>query len=133
MKKSIDVKLNGRYIEVKFNKELKNHIIVMIFEIVNPYQMICSSLTIENRNDYELSSTDIRKLNTHTLIKRALKAIYSYKNIDEKEFNKNTKGYLKDNLNYKKLIKDLNEKKIRDRNLLLSIYAYIYQHFLDIL
>ncbi len=92
MRKSINITPKGKYIKVEFYKVLKNHLIILIFEIVNPYQMICTSLKIENINDFELSSTQIRQINTHTLIKRGLKSINSYKNIDKFEFNKITKG-----------------------------------------
>ena len=83
MRKSIDIKIKGKCIEVEFNKELQNQIIILNFEIVNPYQIICTSITIENNKYIQLSSTDIRKLNTHTLIKRGLNAIYSYRKIDK--------------------------------------------------
>jgi len=128
MRKSINIIPKGKYIQVEFYKELKNHIIILTFEIVNPYQMVCTSLKIENLKDYELSSTEIRQINTHTLIKRALKSIYSYKNIDKNEFNKITNGHLKDNINYKNILKDVKERNIKDRNEFLSIYSYIYQN-----
>ena len=128
MRKSINIIPKGKYIKVEFYKVLKNHLIILIFEIVNPYQMICTSLKIENINDFELSSTQIRKINTHTLIKRGLKSINSYKNIDKFEFNKITKGRLKDNINYKKILKDVKERNIKDRHKFLSIYSYIYQY-----
>ncbi len=105
MRKSINVILNGKYIDVEFIKELNNHIIVLTFEIINNYQIICISIKFENMKNFELTSTDIRKINTHTLIKRGLKAIYSYKNIDNNEFDKNTKGLLKNSINYKKIAK----------------------------
>ena len=128
MRKSINVILNGKYIDVEFIKELNNHIIVLTFEIINNYQMICVSIKFENMKNFELTSTDIRKINTHTLIKRGLKAIYSYKNIDNNEFDKNTKGLLKNSINYKKIVKDIKGRKIKDRAILLSSYSYIYQH-----
>ncbi len=128
MRKSIDIKINGKCIEVEFNNELKNQIIILNFEIVNPYQIICTSITIENNKYIQLSSTDIRKLNTHTLIKRGLNAIYSYRKIDKKEFDKDTNGKLSDKLNYKALIKTSNSRKLKNRDLLLSIYSYIYQY-----
>tara|TARA_B100001996_G_scaffold329805_1_gene277672 strand:+ start:54 stop:620 length:567 start_codon:yes stop_codon:yes gene_type:complete len=128
MRKSINVIINGKYIDVEFKKELKDHNIILTFEIINNYQMICVSIKFENMKDFELTSTDIRKINTHTLIKRGLKAIYSYKNIDKNEFDKNTKGHLKNNINYKNILKDINGRKIKDRNIFLSSYSYIYQH-----
>jgi len=128
MRKSINIILNGKYIEVEFNNELKNHNIFMRFEIVNAYQMKCVSLKIINTKDYEISSSDIRAINIHTLIKKALKAIYSFKKLDKKEFNKKTKGNLNDNLNYKKIVKDIKSRNIKDRNTFLSLYSYIYQH-----
>ena len=128
MRKSIDIKIKGKCIEVEFNKELQNQIIILNFEIVNPYQIICTSITIENNKYIQLSSTDIRKLNTHTLIKRGLNAIYSYRKIDKMEFDKDTNGKLSDKLNYKALIKTINSRKLKDRDLLLSIYSYIYQY-----
>ena len=128
MRKSINILLNGKYINVEFNSELENHNIVMKFEIINPYQMKCISLKIVNTKDYEISSTDIRTINIHTLIKKALKAIYSFKKIDTKEFNKNTKGFLNENLNYKNIVKDIRNRNIKDRNTFLSLYSYIYQH-----
>ena len=85
-----------RKVEVEFNKELTNHSIIISFEIINPYQMKCVSLKVKSLNDYEITSTNIRNINIHTLIKRALKAIYSYKTIDTKEFNAKTNGYLSD-------------------------------------
>ena len=39
--------LSNKTIEVHFNKELKNHKIKVIFEIVNTYQLICIDLEIK--------------------------------------------------------------------------------------
>ena len=128
MRKSISITPKGKYIEVEFYNVLAHHIITLTFEIVNSYQMICTSLKIDNSNDFELSSSEVRQINTHTLIKRALKAIYSYKNIDKNEFNKITKGNLKENINYKKILKDVKDRNIKDRHKFLSIYSYIYQY-----
>tara|TARA_B100001250_G_scaffold399297_1_gene408541 strand:- start:2163 stop:2729 length:567 start_codon:yes stop_codon:yes gene_type:complete len=127
MRKSIHIILKGKFIDVEFYKELKNHSIIITFEIVNPYQMKCISLKVASMGDYEITSTNIRNINIHTLIKRSLKAIYSYKTIDTKEFNTKTKGYLSDDIRYKLLVKDVKERKIKDRNKFLSIYSYIYQ------
>jgi len=114
MKKSIDIKLNGKFIDVKFNKELKNHFIYLRFEIINT-------------NELEISSTDIRNINIHTLIKRSLKSINSYREIDVNEFNKNTKNLYKTLLNQKNYIKEIRTRKIKDRNKFLAIYSYLYQ------
>tara|TARA_B100001996_G_scaffold221858_1_gene170575 strand:- start:958 stop:1524 length:567 start_codon:yes stop_codon:yes gene_type:complete len=127
MKKNINIVLNGKFIEVEFNKELTNHSIIISFEIINPYQMKCVSLKVKSLNDYEITSTNIRNINIHTLIKRALKAIYSYKTIDTKEFNAKTKGYLSDFLIYKNIVKDIKDREIKDRNIFLAVYSYIYQ------
>jgi len=127
MKKNINIILKGKFIDVEFNKELTNHTIIISFEIVNPYQMKCMSIKVSSLNDYEITSTNIRNINIHTLIKRALKAIYSYKTIDNKEFNAKTKGYLSDNLKYKIIVNGIKDRRIKDRNIFLSVYSYIYQ------
>ena len=127
MKKNIEILINNKTIEVHFNKELKNHKIILKFEIVNSYQLICMNYEIISKNSIELSSTDIRNINIHTLIKRSIKAIESYKNIDPKDFKSKTKGLYEDNVPYKKFIKEIKERTIKDRKILLSIYAYIYQ------
>ena len=57
-----------------------------------------------------------------------MKSIYSYKNIDKNEFNKLTKGHLKDNINYKNILKEVKNRNIKDRHKFLSIYSYIYQY-----
>ena len=81
----------------------------------------------QSKNSIELSSTDIRNINIHTLIKRSIKAIESYKNIDPKDFKSKTKGLYEDNVPYKKFVNEIKERTIKDRTILLSIYAYIYQ------
>ena len=127
MKKNIEILLSNKTIEVHFNKELKNHKIKVIFEIVNTYQLICVDLEIKSNNKVELSSTEIRKINIHTLIKRSIKAIESFKKIDPKDFNTKTKGMYDDNIPYTKIIKQIKDREIRDRGILLTLYAYIYQ------
>tara|TARA_B100000579_G_C22696974_1_gene787879 strand:+ start:459 stop:1025 length:567 start_codon:yes stop_codon:yes gene_type:complete len=127
MKKNVDILIKDNKIEVHFNKELLNHKIVLIFEIVNPYQLICTNFEITSKNKTELSSTQIRNINTHTLIKRSIKAIESYKKIDPKDFKMKTKGLYEDNISYNKYIKKIKDRKITDRKILLSLYAYLYQ------
>ena len=127
MKKNIDIFLNDKTIEVHFNKELKNHNIILKFEIVNPYQLICTNFEIISNNKVEISSTQIRNINIYTLIKRSVKAIDSYKKIDSKEFKYKTNGLYEDNISYNKYIKLIKDRKISERNILLSLYAYIYQ------
>ena len=41
MKKNIEILINNKTIGVHFNNELKNHKIILKFEIVNSYQLIC--------------------------------------------------------------------------------------------
>ncbi len=50
MKKNIEILLSNKTIEVHFNKELKNHKIKVIFEIVNTYQLICVDLETKINN-----------------------------------------------------------------------------------
>ena len=57
MKKNIEILINNKTIEVHFNKELKNHKIILKFEIVNSYQLICMNYEIISKNSIELSST----------------------------------------------------------------------------
>ena len=40
MKKNIEILINNKTIEVHFNNELKNHKIILKFEILNSYQLI---------------------------------------------------------------------------------------------
>ena len=127
MKKNIDILLNDKTIEVHFNKELRNHRIILKFEIINSYQLICTNFEIKSKYKLELSSTEIRNINIHTLIKRSVKAIESHRKIDPKDFKSKTSGLYEDNIPYNKYIKLIKEKKISDRNILLSLYAYIYQ------
>ena len=72
MKKNIEILINNKTIEVHFNNELKNHKIILKFEILNSYQLICMNYEIINKSNIELSSTDIRNINIHTLIKLSL-------------------------------------------------------------
>tara|TARA_X000000368_G_scaffold137129_1_gene107801 strand:+ start:14953 stop:15519 length:567 start_codon:yes stop_codon:yes gene_type:complete len=127
MKKNVDILINDMKIEVHFNKELTNHKILLKFEIINPYQLICTDFEIHSKNKSELSSTQLRNINTHTLIKRSIKAIESYKKIDPKDFKIKTKGMYEDNIQYSKYIKLIKDRKISDRKILLSLYAYFYQ------
>ena len=62
---------------------------------------------IISKSNIELSSTDIRNINIHTLIKRSIKAIESYKNIDPKDFKSKTKGLYEDNVPYKKFVNEI--------------------------
>ena len=127
MKKNIEILINNKTIDVHFNNELKNHKVILKFEIVNSYQLICLNYEILSKNNMELSSTEIRNINIHTLIKRSIKAIESYKKIDPKDFKLKTNGFYDDNIPYKKFIKQINDRNIKDRRILLTIYAYIYQ------
>ena len=72
MKKNIEILINNKTIEVHFNNELKNHKIILKFEILNSYQLICMKYEIISKSNIELSSTDIRNINIHTLIKLSL-------------------------------------------------------------
>ncbi len=127
MEKNIEILIKKKTIEVHFNKELENHKIILIFEIVNSYQLICINLEIKSNNKVELSSTEIRNINIYTLIKRSIKAIEAYIKIDPKDFTSKTNGSYEDNIPYKKIIKQIKERKINDRKILLTLYAYIYQ------
>ncbi|GIS31451.1 MAG: hypothetical protein Ct9H90mP3_2470 [Flammeovirgaceae bacterium] len=126
MKKNIEILINNKTIEVHFNNELKNHKIILKFEILNSYQLICMNYEIINKSNIELSSTDIRNINIHTLIKRSIKAIESYKNIDPKDFKLKTNGLYDDNFPYKKFVKEIKNRTIKDRKILLSLYTPTY-------
>ena len=49
------------------------------------------------------------------------------KTVKEFGFKSKTKGLYEDNVPYKKFVNEINERTIKDRKILLSIYAYIYQ------
>ena len=72
MKKNIEILINNKTIDVHFNNELKNHKVILKFVIVNSYQLICLNYEILSKNNIELSSTEIRNVNIHTLIKRSI-------------------------------------------------------------
>ena len=92
MKKNIEILINNKTIEVHFNKELKNHKIILKFEIVNSYQLICMNYEIISKNSIELSSTDIRNINIHTLIKDQSKQLNHIKILILKILNQKQKA-----------------------------------------
>ena len=101
MKKNVDIKFKNNLIYTVFKSELKNHLITLEFKIINRYQIQCISVNLANKNNTLLSSSDLRKINIHTLIKRGYKTIEGYKKIDLKEFNKLTNYKYDNNINYK--------------------------------
>lgn len=127
MKKNVDIKFKNNLIYTVFKSELENHLITLEFKIINRYQIQCISVNLANKNNTLLSSSDLRKINIHTLIKRGYKTIEAYKKIDLKEFNKLTNYKYDNNIDYKILLKNLKSRKIKDRNKLLASYSYIYQ------
>ena len=127
MKKNVDIKFKNNLIYTVFKSELKNHLITLEFKIINRYQIQCISVNFVNKNNTLLSSSDLRKINIHTLIKRGYKTIEAYKKIDLKEFNKVTNYKYNNNVDYKILLKNIRSRKIKDRNKLLAFYSYIYQ------
>ena len=128
MKKNTEIDFDKNKITVLFNNVIKKQEIALEFKPLNRYQLICNKITINNKSkSLHINSTDLRKINIHTLIKRSIKAIESFKKIDPKDFKTKTKGMYDDNIPYTKIIKQIKDREIRDRGILLTLYAYIYQ------
>jgi len=129
MKKNIS--FSDKNIYYLFNKVEKKYDIKMTYSFVNEYQLLNNSINIFTESNNEISSIDIRKLNIYALNKNALKQILNYSEIDPINFIKKTGNANFNKFDTKKIINKIKKRNIKDRTEFMSLYAYIYNYFVN--
>ena len=126
MKKNTEIGFEKNKITVLFNNVIKNQAISLEFKPLNRYQLICNKITINNKSkSLHINSTDLRKINIHSLVKTSLKLIDKNIFLDQKKYNKLNPIY-NPSLKVNDLTKLINKKKYTNRDELLSIYSLLY-------
>ena len=131
MKKKVNIKLNKHLIEISFNDVLQKHTIICEFVSLNIYQIVLNKLTISNsrKKHVNVTSTELRKINIHTLTKRSIKLINAFIDLDTQSATKVLNFLYLTNINYEKLLKEINKKSNnRNRNIFLAKFSYVYIH-----
>ena len=89
MKKNTEIDFDKNKITVLFNNVIKNQEISLEFKPLNRYQLTCNKITINNKSkSIHINSTDLRKINIHSLVKTSLKLIDKNIYLDQKKYNK---------------------------------------------
>ena len=129
MIKKVIIELEKEVISITYNDILKNHRVQCIFSSLNIYQIALEKLIITDRKGgfVDLTSTELRKINIHTLTKRSINLINSYINLDKQTATKKLNFLYKTDVVLKSLLKDLHKtKKIENRNIFLAKFSYAY-------
>ncbi len=126
MKKNTEIDFDKNKITVLFNNVIKNQEISLEFKPLNRYQLICNKIIINNKSkSIHINSTDLRKINIHSLVKTSLKLIDKNIYLDQKKYNKLDPIY-NPSLKVNDLAKLINKNKYTNRDELLSIYSLLY-------
>ena len=126
MKKNTEINFEKNKIIVLFNNVIKNQSISLEFMPLNQYQLICSNISITNKSkSLHVNSTDLRKINIHSLVKTSLKLIDKNISLDQKKYNKLNLIY-KPSIKVNDLTKIINKKIYSNREEFLSIYSLLY-------
>jgi len=129
MKNNINFSNEG--IVFLFTKVNKKYNVELNYTFPNEYQLLNNSIKIFTDSNSEISSIDIRKLNIYSLNKKALKQITNYCDIDPKNFAQKSgnKNFNKFNIN--KINKKIKNRTTKDRDELMSLYAYTYNYYIN--
>lgn len=129
MKKKVEIKLSNNSISVSLNDVFQNHRIVCDFISINVYQIALNRLTIENKSKKHknITSTELRKINIHTLTKRCINLINSYINLDKQSAYISMDFIYSTDIEYRKLLKSIHKSSTNtERNQFLANFSYVY-------
>ena len=128
MKKNTEVKFDKNQITVLFNNVIKDQIVTLEFKPLNKYQLICSNISISNKSkSLHINSTDLRKINIHTLTKRCINLINSYINLDKETALKSMDFVYSTDIEYQEILKDVHKTALNsNRNIFLAKFSYVY-------
>ena len=93
------------------------------------YQLALNKITVINSKNTHanISSTELRKINIHTLIKRSIKLINAYIGLDKKSVQNKINFTYQPELNYRKLLTEVHKNTNKtDRNTFLAKFSYVY-------
>ena len=131
MKKKVKIEIHSDFIQISFNDVLKKHTVICEFVSLNVYQIVLNKITVINTKNTHanISSTELRKINIHTLIKRSIKLINAYIGLDKKSVQNKINFTYQPDLNYRKLLTEVHKTLIRQIETLfsLSFLTYIYK------
>ena len=129
MKNNINFSNEG--IVFLFTKVNKKYNVELNYTFPNEYQLLNNSIKIYTDSNSEISSIDIRKLNIYSLNKKALKQITNYCDIDPKNFAQKSGNKNFNKFNIKKINKKIKNRTTKDRDELMSLYAYTYNYYIN--
>ena len=129
MKKKVEISLHSDFISVSLNDVFKNHRIVCEFISINIFQIALNKLLIENKSKKynNITSTELRKINIHTLTKRCINLINSYINLDKETALKSMDFVYSTDIEYQEILKDVHKTALNsNRNIFLAKFSYVY-------
>ncbi len=129
MKKKVKIEIHSDFIQISFNDVLKKHTVICEFVGLNVYQLVLNKITVINSKNTHanISSTELRKINIHTLIKRSIKLINAYIGLDKKSVQNKINFTYQPDLNYRKLLTEVHKNTEKtDRNTFLAKFSYVY-------
>ena len=123
------VTFENKLIKVLLKNIYKKIDVEIIYQFVNPYQLITKELKIQKNSKHEISSTDLRNLNYYSLRKKGILLINNLVNIDRKYFIKKTNNISYLSIPERKLENKIKKRQIKTRSILLAAYAYLYINY----
>ena len=123
------ITFENKLIKVLLKNIYKKIDVEIIYQFVNPYQLITKELKILKNSKHEISSTDLRNLNYYSLRKKGILLINNLVNIDRKYFHKKTNNMSYLSIPEKKLENMIKKRQIKTRSILLAAYAYLYVNY----
>ena len=123
------ITFENKLIKVLLKNIYKKIDVEIIYQFVNPYQLITKELKILKNSKHEISSTDLRNLNYYSLRKKGILLINNLVNIDRNYFNKKTNNTYYLSIPEKKLENMIKKRQIKTRSILLAAYAYLYVNY----
>ncbi|OUW43604.1 MAG: hypothetical protein CBD49_02580, partial [Acidimicrobiaceae bacterium TMED189] len=109
MKKKVEIELHSDFISVSLNDVFLNHRIVCEFISINVFQIGLNKLLIENKSKKykNITSTELRKINIHTLTKRCINLINSYIDLDKETAFKSMDFIYSTDIKYQEILKEV--------------------------
>ena len=125
------INFSNKGIVFLFTKVNKKYNVELSYTFANEYQLLNNSIKIYTESNSEISSIDIRKLNIYSLNKKALKQITNYCDIDPKNFAQKSGNKYFNSFNINKINKKIKNRTTKDRDELMSLYAYTYNYYIN--
>ena len=129
MQKKVKIELHSDFISVSLNDVFLNHRIVCEFVSINVYQIGLNKLLIENKSKKykNITSTELRKINIHTLTKRCINLINSFIDLDKETAFKSMDFIYSTDIKYQEILQEVHKTTLNpNRNIFLAKFSYVY-------